>query len=578
MRNKNLTKIILFVLTMVLLSVSLVQQHLHPFSFQQLSGVFMPTPKPELSYESYRTTNYQSQSENHLRENFGFREPLIKFYNQFLYDFFRTTYSKEVIVGKDHWFYYTQHVNEYYGTEMYRWYDSTEEACADFDREARLMWKLRSILKEYGKEFLMFMAPDKGFLYPEHLPYRKPDTTTVNAREYYSAKFDEYHFPYIEMTKWFLELKEADTLPYSLMPQGGAHWGFSSVLAADSLFRFMEQLNGQRFPKMKIGPLHESSEQIKYGDRDLENTINLMRVVPHHYDKLFDAEVTIDKDSATIWPRVLFVGNSFLWRMHDFIPFDDMFAQSEYWFYNSTANFGKNYSEKASVPELDILQKVMDYDYIVWFTDGNQMYKTSYGFVESALMSLCVDDNVVIEKRNQLMDSLLTDSLTLLKTKKMNEIEKSAYLWNSAGQMLRNNIEYYFPSLAGDSIPSVRNPRIPEAMTINQIKRDPKWMMALDCLSPILNLPINEILKTEAQNVLNHQPLMFDPNQPISRDAYLESLIRNTANEMRNKPEMVALIQEKAQKNGKTFEEQLQADARWVINDKIQRGIIVWEE
>ena len=276
----------------------------------------MPTPKPELSYESYRTTNYQSQSENHLRENFGFREPLIRFYNQFLYDFFRTTYSNEVVVGKDHWFYYTQHVNEYYGTEMYRWYDSTEEACADFDREARLMWKLRSILKEYGKEFLMFMAPDKGFLYPEHLPYRKPDTTTVNAREYYSAKFDEYHFPYIEMTKWFLELKEADTLPYSLMPQGGAHWGFSSVLAADSLFRFMEQLNGQRFPKMKIGPLHESSEQIKYGDRDLENTINLMRVVPHHYDKLFDAEVTIDKDSATIWPRVLFVGNSFLWRMH----------------------------------------------------------------------------------------------------------------------------------------------------------------------------------------------------------------------------------------------------------------------
>ena len=87
-----------------------------------------------------------------------------------------------------------------------------------------------------------------------------------------------------------------DTVSYPLIPQTGAHWVFPDVYAADSLFRFMGDLSGQRLPELKIGPLHESSRKIKTGDRDLENTINLMRPVPHKYDKLYDAEVTIVKD------------------------------------------------------------------------------------------------------------------------------------------------------------------------------------------------------------------------------------------------------------------------------------------
>ena len=568
----------LFVLTMILLSSFSIRQWIPIASDNTLNGVYNPAPEPVLTWNSYRTTDFQTQTERYLSEHYGFRKSLIRLYNQFLYDFFRKTYSEEVVIGKDYWCYYKQHVNEYYGTEMYRWYDSKEEACADFDREARLMWKLRGVLKDYGIEFLMFMAPDKGFLYPEHLPDREFDTTTVNAREYYSTKFDEYNFPYIEMTKWFLELKETDTLPYSLMPQAGAHWGFSAVLAADSLFRFMGNLNGQRFPEMKIGPLHESSRQIKTGDRDLENILNLMRVLPHRYDKLLDAEVTIVKDSATIWPSVLFVGNSFLWRMHDFIPFDDMFSHSEYWFYNSTANFGKNYLQTASVGDLDILQKLLDFDYVVWFTEGNQMYKTSYMFVESALLSLCIDEDRIKNTQYYLIDSLFHDSLTSIKTKQMDDVQRNNYIWTNANQILRKNLEQYFPELAGDSIPSTRNPRICEVLTIKKIKNDPQWIRSLQYQSYLQNLPLNDLLKVEAQNVLNDKPIMRDLNEAIPRDALLEILVRDMMEEMRNKPILMEQVQQKVMKNGKTIEEQLQIDARWIIHDKIEKGEIVWSE
>ena len=563
---------------MLLLVSFTIQQHFRFFSFAPLNGVFVPTPQPQLTYESYRSTEYQSQTESHIRESFGFREPLIRFFDQFLYDFFHTTYNEEVVVGKDHWFYFKQHVNEYYGTEMYRWYDSSEEACADFDREARLMWKLRGVLKEYGIEFLMFMAPDKGFLYPEHMPYRKHDTTTVNAREYYSAKFDDYGFPYIEMTKWFIELKKADTLPYSLFSQSGAHWGFSAALATDSLLRFMENLKGEQLPRLHFGPLRESSEATLKGDHDLENTVNLMRPVPHDYDRLYDAEVTVVTDPTTIKPNVLFVGNSFLRRMHYYVPFDDVFSYSEYWYYNSTAYYGKKYSKNANVFSLDILQKILDADYVVWFTDGNQMYKTSYMFVETALLNLCIDDDLVQETRDYILDSLGRDSLTLLNTANMNEKERGSLLWSQADKLLKKNLEYYFPDLAGNSIPVVRNSRVTEALVIKRIKKDPKWMMALCCQSIIQDLPLDDILKIEAKNILCNGLLMRDMKESISREVYIEYLVREMIEEISGKPELLEKINKKALENGKSFEDQLRGDARWLINEQIKKGTIVLEE
>ena len=563
---------------MLLLVSFTIQQHFRFFSFAPLNGVFVPTPQPQLTYASYRSTEYQSQTESHIRESFGFREPLIRFFDQFLYDFFHTTYNEEVVVGKDHWFYFKQHVNEYYGTEMYRWYGSSEEACADFDREARLMWKLRGVLKEYGIEFLMFMAPDKGFLYPEHMPYRKHDTTTVNAREYYSAKFDDYGFPYIEMTKWFIELKKADTLPYSLFSQSGAHWGFSAALATDSLLRFMENLKGEQLPRLHFGPLRESSEATLKGDHDLENTVNLMRPVPHDYDRLYDAEVTVVTDPTTIKPNVLFVGNSFLRRMHYYVPFDDVFSYSEYWYYNSTAYYGKKYSKNANVFSLDILQKILDADYVVWFTDGNQMYKTSYMFVETALLNLCIDDDLVQETRDYILDSLGRDSLTLLNTANMNEKERGSLLWSQADKLLKKNLEYYFPDLAGNSIPVVRNSRVTEALVIKRIKKDPKWMMALCCQSIIQDLPLDDILKIEAKNILCNGLLMRDMKESISREVYIEYLVREMIEEISGKPELLEQINKKALENGKSFEDQLRGDARWLINEQIKKGTIVLEE
>ena len=549
--------LVLFIILMLLLFASLVQKSTGWVKTEPLKGVYPTTPYPLLNLKDFSSGDYQKQMEQQLSERFGFREPVIRLYNQYLWDFYRKTYAHDIVAGKHNWLYYEQNVNDYYGTEMYRWLPDASTARETFDREARLMWKLRGVLQDYGVEFLMFMAPEKGFIYPEHLPDRLYDTNSINARKFYAAKFEENGFPFIEMTSWFQALKEADTLPYSLISQTGAHWGFSSVLAADSLLRFMETLKGEHLPQLALGPFHESADSTQNDDHDLEMNLNLMREMRHSYDRLYDAEVTVVTGSTIRKPKVLFIGNSYLWRMHYYIPFEELFEWSEFWFYNSTAYSGPGYADQTPVADLDIIEKILDADYVVWFTTGNQMYKATYGFVERALMNFCVDDDKVNKTRESIMDSL---SLS----------------WQEANKILINDPEHYFPELAGDSIPLARNPRVRETLVINEIKKDSVWMWNLStCQTVIQNASLERVLLMEAHNIIESKPLMRDMSDVEAKRDHVESLVSDMIEEIRPQPELMERIRNMAADKGISVEKQTELAARWIVNDKIKRGLIV---
>lgn len=559
MGKKPKYDLLLFILLMMLLFAPMVQKRTGWVKTKPLSGFYPSTPYPAFFLNSFCSGDYQRQMEQQLSERFGFREPVIRLYNQYLWDFYRKTYAHDIVAGKHNWLYYEQNVNDYYGTEMYRWLTDASTARTTFDREARLMLKLRGVLQNYGIEFLMFMAPEKGFLYPEHLPDRQHDTASINAREYYAAKFEENGFPFIEMTAWFQALKKADTLPYSLISQTGAHWGFSSVLAADSLLRFMETLKEDRLPQLIIGSFHESADTTQGQDHDLEMNLNLMRNIPHPYDRLYDADVTVVTDSTIRKPKVLFIGNSYLWRMRYYIPFEELFERSEFWFYNSTAYSGPGYSEQHLVGDLDLVERVLDADYVVWFTTGNQMYKATYGFVERALMNFCVDDDRINATRQNIMDSLNLS-------------------WKDANQILINDPEHYFTELAGDSIPTARNPRVRETLVINEIKKDSIWMWNLStCQTVIQNATLEQVLLMEAHNVIDGKLLMRDMVDPEAKRRRVEHLVAEMIEEVKAKPLLMQQIEEKASKNGISVEEQTIFDARWIVNNLINRNYLSLE-
>ena len=220
--------LVLFAILMVFLFMPIVQEWTDFIPVKLLKGAFEPTPKPELTFENYCSNTYQAQIEKYVSENFGFREPVIRLYNQYVWSAFNKTYCHFIVPGKEGYLYYDLAVNEHYGTELLKHYNSNEEAMKDADAELRQMNKLRHVLKDYGIEFVAFIAPDKPEVYPEYLPRRDArDPEAVNMMECFDEKLTEVGFPHVEMTKWFKTMK--DTVPFMLFPKTDSHWRFSAI-------------------------------------------------------------------------------------------------------------------------------------------------------------------------------------------------------------------------------------------------------------------------------------------------------------------------------------------------------------
>lgn len=540
----------LTIILMAILFLPLLQGRFNLIPLKPLNGVIIETEKPNFSLESYQSGYYAKQVEAYLGDHFGFREPIIRLYNQYLWSCYRKTYAHDVVAGKKGWLFIPESVRDYYGMELQRWQPSVEEAQRNFDLEAKHLSWVRSILKENGVELMAFMAPEKGVLYSEYLPEKERNATTFDAREYFERKFIESDFPCIEMTRWFQQMK--DSIDYPLIPQTGAHWLFPSVYATDSLLRYMEKLNGWKLPKISIGELHEHDNH--GADNDLEQLLNLSLPIWHRFGFSPTAKVSIECDSATVKPRVLFIGNSFMWGITNHVPMNEVFDNVEFWYYFSTAYYGDSLKETVPVGELNLLEKFLDFDYIVWFTTGNQMCKGTDGFANAALLSLCADEKLMRATRKHIADSL---SLVGSPVEVFPEVQK----------ILLAHPEI-IPELRGDSLPTLRNDELRYAKYTKDIRKDSLWIAALQAQGFIRTAALQTMLHAEADRLREGKSLYRDQKAEIAFgkqclrevDALKEKMLKNE--------EMMALVKQNAEEHGTTVEKSLEDNAKWLIRRK----------
>lgn len=550
---KKYIKCCLAVLTVVVLLLPLLQDYVFKFKIKELYGVLFWTPKPDMTFKTVYSGHYQTNIEKYISENFGFREPTIRFYNQYLWDFYKKTPVEYVVQGKDGWLYFIQNVNEYYGTEIYRWYDTSDEARMAFERKARIMNKLRLVLKDYGIEFMAFEAPEKGFLYSEYLPDRERDTTSISATDFFIEKFGEYGFPFIGMTNLYERIK--DTVDYPLFTKYGFHWNISCVYGADTLFRMMESVSGKDMPHLHLANFHpydKNDYENHKIDFDIEQNLNLMRQIEYGDGQTpLMADVVIETDSTYVKPNMFFIGDSFMWRIHDLVDFHQVFGDTRFWYYGSTAYYGDNITKMRPASDFDHLREIFKSDFIVLFSHGSQIHKFSYGFAEKALLNLCVPDSIMSREVQRISDS-------------------AGISLNDAKELIISNPEL-IPELRGEAVPTIRNTRgIAIAQTMNSIEKDTNWMNMLKSHAGKESLLIDTVIKQEAINVIDDRPRLFD-NTTMS-DSLLQQYEKNlyeyeinaVIESIKLNPLLMGDIKQKAKKNNITFEEQLRRDAEWI--------------
>ena len=554
---------ILCLLTMVLFVLVFIQEQWHPFKLKPLAGVTFTTEKPSLNLKSFASGKYQSNIEQYSRENFGFREWLIRLYNQTNYSLFNQTTCHFITPGKDGWLFYSEAFRDYYGIEpinQYRTYDRAREWA---EKNVRMMNKLRYVLQDYDVEFLCFMAPNKAEIYPEYLPYHQPaPSDAIHTAAYYDSLMTAIDFPHVEMTKWYQSMK--DTASYLLFPKRDTHWRYSAVYGYDSLFCYMNSLNDFGIPDIHIDRLVKLDTM--YPEND-ELTLNLIFPIGNDSPK-YRADITVDPSHK---PKVLFVGDSFIWDLETYMPWKEIMDYVEIWFYNKSAFLGFE-KEKHPIGDINRLRSILNADYVVWYSSGYQWGLSSYGFVEDALLRLCVSDSLFDAQIPGVMDSLSHDSL----------FWKYHYQWRYS-EHREDSLHYYavktlrddpelIPGLGGDAMPTIRNTEaIQLAQQANAIANDKPWSTALHIQASRTGRHFDDILDEEAENVLLGLPLMRQDIQ-VDTASVIEFEVGKLMNQWRNNAESIKYLENKAQERGVTFEEILEADARWVVNERLNNG------
>ena len=570
MKKKITYSTILFSILMVIFFLPMIQEHLSVFRFKTLVGESLKQKHnfPLFSLHDYTTGQWQKNLELYISENHGFREPMIRLYSQYLFDFYKKTPVDFVSFGKGKWMFYKHTVDDYYGKEMYRWQKDNETAITNFNNEINLINKFRNLIKQYDIDFLWVIVPGKPIIYPEYIPDDIFDTTSINGRKYFTEKFDSIKLDYIDLNPYYLQIK--DTSSFLLFPPTGHHWNFSAIYGADSILRYMEKQKNIHLPKISYSNFHKSSKFSEERDRDIEDALNLVRKV--NLKNIYvsqEADVTFHRDSSVSKPNALFVGNSFVWQFLDYVPSREIFEDFTFLYYNKDAYVGHN-KKRLPISEIDYAEKVLCSDYVVWLSNAAQIYKCSYNFIEDALISLCVSKERQKQRRKEISDSLRNDTAFCNNNKKQFEYN----LKIKTDELLRN-IAISFPELLKDSVLQVVNPNLDRYLTLRKINRDIEWKTAIFCQTKHFGKSYDELLQEEITNVLLQKPLLRDNKEFVTRDNFLSIHREQIMNEMQSDPKQMKSVKEKAKKYYKTIEQALYDDADWILNDKIRKQLIL---
>lgn len=556
----------LFGLLMVFLFAFMLQERLHLFETKPLEGFIKKTEVPALTVESYQSGQYQAKLESRLGETFGFREPVIRVYNQYLWSCYRKTYCHFIVPGKKGYLFYTEALNDYYGVEsikMFRTYDRAREWA---EQNVRMMNKLRHVLKDYGVEFLCFMAPNKTQLYSQYLPYHAPAPDgAFNTADYYDSLMTAIGFPHVEMTRWFKQMN--DTASFQLIPKRDSHWRYSAVYGYDTLFSYMNSLNDFGIPDIKVLGMRQLDTMYREND---EKTLNLLFPIPGDSPK-YQPEVTVECGEGCRKPKVLFVGDSFVWDLETYLPWREILDDVEIWFYNETAFVGFD-KEVHPVGDIDRLRSILRADYVVWYSTGSQWCRSSYDFVEDALIRLCVSDSLFNAQIPWVMDSLRSDSGFLATHYRWQHSEhREDSLRRYAIKTLRDDPEL-IPGLDGEQMPVIRNTEaIRRAQQANLIAADKQWLTALRIEASRSGRTLDEVLAAEVENMELGRPLLRQ-EVVIDTAAVVQMEVEKLIKHWHNDTQMMQFLENKAKENGKPLEEVVKGDAVWVVNQRLRNG------
>ncbi|MCR5645397.1 MAG: hypothetical protein K6F96_03260 [Bacteroidales bacterium] len=512
--KRKVTYTVLFVLTVLLLALPAVQQYTQWFKLKPLNGVTVATEQPKLDLKTFLSGEFQKQEDKYLTENLGFREWFIRCYNQMSWSLFRKWQNKSLFIDKDNWIFNDFTIKHFYGQSMYDFFKTEDEALKKMQNDARMLFLLQEMLKEYGVSFFVCLAPEKDMVCDSHVPEVKgfDRQPALLAIDYYPPVFDSLGIHYIDFSDYYMAIR--DTVSYPLYLKSSSHWSNqAAVYAADTLFHYMERLSGINIPDLRIG--EEYVDKAHNIDTDLEDVMNLLWPVEtdqYHYNRL-----SLYPDSTAVRPKWLAVGDSYFKGFMYNINLDMLFKTHHYWYYNREIHDDPLHHH---VDEVDLLRELLSSDIVMLIYSPSNLFDLNRFFLTRALFAFFLDDGEAEAKMEEIIQNIKNTPewyASVEQSALQSGVEVELKLRENAQYMLYNSPGLYFDEFNATKLPASRNGRVAKVYA--------------------------------------------EINDPV-REQYRQQILVN--------PEWFGLIKEKAAKAGLSVEEVMERDIDWMIQTKEQ--------
>jgi len=314
----------LFGLVLALLLLPWLEQNEHIFEPKPLGGVQPNSQNVKFSAAQWRSAKFQEGQEAYIRDHFGLRPFMVRFYNELFDRLFGEYQANGVIMGKDGYLFEENYLLAASGQD-YIGPDSINEL-------VQTLGLVQRDLMKSGKKLLVCIAPGKGSFYPDKMPdaYHYNGSTGRNYPEFVRYLIAE-KIPLFDVQDWFLKMKA--TVPYPLYPKTGIHWSsYGEYLVADSLIKQVSALSQKQLPSLKLLRIEQDNKP-RDRDDDIELGMNLLRNLPD-FKMAYPKFKVQPMKAGQKAPRVLVIGDSFYYGMYNWGMMQHVFAGGEFWYYN----------------------------------------------------------------------------------------------------------------------------------------------------------------------------------------------------------------------------------------------------
>lgn len=342
-----------------------------------LEGAVMEEKRYTLKYFTWSRwfdDRFQQKMEKEASRKTGFRNTLIRIANHLDFEFLKKVHAEKAILGKDNYLFEEGYIVDYLGRNYMG---------ADYIRENLHRFKMiqKGLRERYNIQLLLVLEPGKAGTYPEKIPIQyQPEHKTTSNYETYHTLVKEMDIPCLDLQSYYTAVK--DTSKYPLYPKYGVHWStYGMWLAADTLLKFINNQTGYPVALPQWNGI-STTDKLKDVDFDLEKTINLLYELPH--ENLAYPKITIDSTSR-LKPRVLTIADSYYWSIFDNKIPHLAFANSDFWYYNTTIYPHIWGNDAKWVKDLNVMEQIKSNQVILFMITEMNLYKSFWGFTDTVI-------------------------------------------------------------------------------------------------------------------------------------------------------------------------------------------------